>query len=47
MAMWINGEFVTEVFDDVLSEGEIALAVGSFDESDVMIAFDNLRVSVP
>lgn len=47
LALWVNGEFVAEVFDDSLSEGEIALAIGSFDEPDVVIAFDNLRVSAP
>ena len=47
LGMWINGEFVAEVFDDTFSEGEIALIAGSIDEPDVLVAFDNLRVSQP
>ena len=47
LAMWINGEFVAEVFDDAFNDGEIALVAGSFDDPNVAVAFDNLRVSEP
>lgn len=47
LAMWINGRFVAELFDDTLSQGGIALVAGSFYEPDVLVAFDNLRVSQP
>jgi S1-C subfamily serine protease len=47
LAMWINGEFVAEVFDDTFSEGKMSLIAGSFDEPDVLVAIDNLRVSEP
>jgi S1-C subfamily serine protease len=47
LAMWINGEFVAEVFDGTFSEGEMALMAGSFDEAGVVIAFDNLQISQP
>jgi S1-C subfamily serine protease/tRNA A-37 threonylcarbamoyl transferase component Bud32 len=47
LALWINGKFEAEVFDDTFSDGEIALTAGSFDEPGVLIAFDNLRASRP
>jgi branched-chain amino acid transport system substrate-binding protein len=47
LALWVNGEFVTEVFDDSLSEGSIALVASPFEKPNVLVAFDNLRVSVP
>ncbi|MFQ5613728.1 MAG: trypsin-like peptidase domain-containing protein [Anaerolineae bacterium] len=47
LALWVNGEFIDEVFDDTLSEGEISLVAGTYDEANVLIAFDNLQVSKP
>jgi hypothetical protein len=47
LTLQINGQFVAQVSDDSLSEGKIALVAGSFEEPNVLIAFDNLRVSKP
>jgi len=47
LAMSVNGELVAEVFDETLSEGEVAMIAGTFDEPGVVIAFDNLQISNP
>jgi len=39
----VNGEALTQVEDDTYSVGEVGLAVGTFDEAGVEVAFDNFR----
>lgn len=40
----VNGETVAQVEDATLSQGEIGLYAGAFDEGDVSVSFDNLQV---
>lgn len=40
----VNGETVAQVEDATLSRGEIGLYAGTFDEGDVSVSFDHLRV---
>lgn len=40
----VNGETVAQVKDATLSQGEIGLYAGAFDEGDVSVSFDNLQV---
>ena len=41
----VNGEEVTTVEDTTLAKGDVGLYAGAFENPDVQIAFDNLRVT--
>ncbi len=47
LALNVNGEFIAETYDSTLSNGDIGLIVGSFDEPGVDVLFDNLTVKLP
>lgn len=42
--LYINGEFVYELYDDSLSEGQIAVAVMTYDNPPAKAIFDNIRI---
>lgn len=44
---YVNDTLIGEVTDSTLGSGEIGLIVGTFDEGNVHIAFDNIKVSQP
>lgn len=44
---WINGEMITTIQDGAYRTGSIGLEAGSFHESGVQVAFDNLVISKP
>jgi hypothetical protein len=41
---YVNDTFLTEVTDSAFSAGNVGLAIGAFDESGVVVHFDNLKV---
>lgn len=41
---WVNGELVAEISDTALVRGDVGLYAGAFDEANVWVAFDNLRL---
>jgi len=43
----VNDRFVAETSDDALSEGDIGLTAGAFNEPGVRVAFDNVVVTTP
>jgi hypothetical protein len=45
LMIYVNGEFVMETDDDTFTEGDIAFAVTTFEESATEIRFDNLSVT--
>ncbi len=42
--LFVNGELLEEISDDTFADGEMALAVNTFDEGDATVTFDNLIV---
>ncbi len=44
---YINDTLIGEVSDSSLSAGQVGFIVGTFDDANVHIAFDNLKVSQP
>lgn len=47
ISQYANGVLLASVEDNALSSGQIALAVGTYEEGDVTVKFDNLVVSGP
>ena len=47
LALLVNDRFVAETSDDALSEGDIGLTAGAFNEPGVRVAFDNVVVTTP
>ena len=45
ISMYVNGELLAIVPDNTFRRGDIALVAGTFEEGDVEIAFDNLKVT--
>lgn len=43
-SFYVNDTYVADMVDDTLSSGSIGLAAGAFDESGVVVHFDNLKV---
>lgn len=41
---WVNGELVVELSDAELAQGDVGLYAGAFNEGEVQLAFDNLRI---
>lgn len=47
ISQYANNTLLASVEDNALSNGQIALAVGTYEEGDVSVKFDNLTVSSP
>lgn len=47
MKYYINDQMLGEVQDSRFSTGTVGFFVGSVDEGDVRVSFDNLRISKP
>jgi hypothetical protein len=43
-SLYVNDKHLTDMTDDTLSGGSIGLAAGAFDETGVIVHFDNLKV---
>lgn len=43
-SFYANGVHLVDIFDDTLSSGNIGLAAGAFEETGVVVRFDDLRV---
>jgi len=43
-AFYVNDVFLTDVQDATFQEGNIGLAIGTFDEPGVEVLFDDIRV---
>ena len=44
LTFWVNGQQALQVEDETLSQGEIGLYAGAFDEAGVHVAFDDLKI---
>ena len=47
LSLYINDTLLTSVVDDGLHQGQIALGLGTYDEGNVEIRFDNLTLKTP
>ncbi len=47
LSLYVNDALLTSVVDNGLSQGKIALGMGTYDEGNVEIRFDNIRVKTP
>ena len=47
LSLYVNDAFLTSVVDSGLGQGKIALGLGTYDEGDVEVRFDNLAVKTP
>ncbi len=47
LSLYVNDTLLTSVVDNGLSQGKIALGLGTYDEGNVEIRFDNLTVKTP
>lgn len=47
LTLFVNGEFVFEVFDDDIPTGDAGLIAGTFTATLVEVLFDNFQVSTP
>ncbi|MBI9048865.1 MAG: hypothetical protein JEZ00_05585 [Anaerolineaceae bacterium] len=47
LSLYVNGELLTSVTDDELTDGDIGFIVGTYDEGGAKFGFDNLVVTKP
>jgi hypothetical protein len=47
LTLYVNGQLLSSVTDDQLTNGDIGLLVGTYDEGDAKFGFDNLVVTKP